>query len=124
MTKSEIIKLVNNTQTPQIKAGEMHRFNDIWMVIVDNRIFCRQYAFGERSWYTTFLEDSKGYIKCGDQIIKVKGIVPEDLDAINAQVNEAYIEKYETRLNHYPQIAHKMTGERFMERTMELIPVL
>ncbi|PWJ44440.1 DUF2255 family protein [Sediminitomix flava] len=124
MTKNEILNLVHETKTPQIKAGEIHRFNDIWLVVAYNRIFCRQYAFAERSWYTSFQNDPKGHIKCGQIEIRVKGIIPDDLEALGEEINRAYIEKYDTRLNHYPEIAHKMTGKRFMERTMELVPVL
>ncbi|PWJ44372.1 DUF2255 family protein [Sediminitomix flava] len=124
MTKDEILKLVDETKTPQIRAGETHSFNDIWMVVVDGRIFCRQYSFSERSWYSSFLSDSKGAIKCDDKIIEVNGIIPKDLDEINEEVNKAYIEKYDNRLNHYPQIAHQMTGEKYMAKTMELIPII
>jgi len=123
MNNEEILDLVNLTTTPQIRAGETHRFNNIWLVVAEGRIFCRQYSFSERSWYSAFLEDPKGAIKCGEQIIPIEGVIPNDLDEINQKVNEAYIEKYDKRLNHYPDIAHKMTGERFMAKTMELIPI-
>ena len=123
MTKNEILKLADNTETPQIRAGETHRFNDIWIVVTDGRLFCRQYSHGKKSWYHAFLSNPKGAIKCGNTVVEIKGVVPDDLDSINSSVNAAYIEKYEKRLNHYPDIAHLMTGERFMKTTMELIPV-
>ncbi|HAA10786.1 MAG TPA: hypothetical protein DCE41_03455 [Cytophagales bacterium] len=122
MEIEEIVKLVDETVTPQIRAGEHHAFNEIWLIVVDDRIFCRQYSFSERSWYTAFLKDPTGAIKCGDAVITVEGRIPQDLDAINPKINAAYIEKYDQRLNHYPDIAHKMTGQRYMEKTMELIP--
>lgn len=124
MNKQQIIELVNSTTTPQIKAGETHRFNNIWLVVTDGRIFCRQYSFSKKSWYTAFLEDANGYIKCGDIEIQIKGIIPSDIIEMGQKINEAYIEKYDKRLNHYPDIAHKMTGDKFMEKTMELVPVL
>ncbi|NLS11537.1 DUF2255 family protein [Vibrio sp. SM6] len=122
MQKDEVLNLVNETKTPQIRAGETHHFNDIWMVVVDGRIFCRQYSFGKRSWYSAFLEDPKGAIKCDDTVIDIQAQIPADLDDINSKINAAYIEKYDTRLHHYPEIAHKMTGEKYMAKTMELIP--
>lgn len=123
MNDNKILELINQTTTPQIKAGEVHRFNDIWLVVADNRVFCRQYSFGTNSWYTAFLEDENGYVKCGETIIKVKGIIPGDLNKIGEKINEAYIEKYAIRLKHYPDIAYKMTGKRYMDSTMELIIV-
>lgn len=123
MNNSEILELINQTATPQIKAGEVHRFNDIWLVVADNRIFCRQYSFGTKSWYSAFLEDPDGYIRCGDTVVKVKGMIPKDLPELGVKINEAYIEKYANRLKHYPDIAHKMTGRKYMDKTMELIIV-
>lgn len=121
MTKEEILKLVHEIETPEIRAGETHRFKNIWIVVTERRMFCRQYYFSENSWYTTFLKDPGGYIKCDDTIIKVKGVIPKDLDEINPKVNDAYIEKYTK--SPFPGIARKITGPNYMERTMELIPV-
>ena len=122
MTKQQVLDLVNVTETPQIRAGTTHPFNDIWIVVVDGRLFCRQYDLAERSWYTAFLEDPRGAIKCGDTEISVSGLVPDDLEAMNPLINAAYIAKYAGRFMRLPHYAHEMTGERFMERTMELVP--
>ena len=122
MKKEEVLWLANETEMPQIRAGETHRFNDIWIVVAEGRLFCRQYAFGERSWYHAFQENPDGTIKCGDAVIEVKGVIPDDLDEINPKVNEAYLEKYTK--SRYPEIARQMTGPRYMERTMELIPIV
>ena len=124
MTKKEISDLVYNTETPQIKAGETHRFNDIWIVVVDGRLFCRQYSFGTKSWYHAFLEDSNGYIKCRNTITKIEALIPNDLEEINPKVNEAYLDKYANKFTTYPDIAQKMTGIRYMEKTMELISTI
>ena len=124
MTKEEIIRLVNDTENPLIKAGEKHNFNYIWIVVTEGRLFCRQYDFSERSWYSTFLNNPNGYIKCGDTIIKVKGIIPKDLNQINHNINKSYIEKYANRFNSMSHYAIEMTEARFMEKTIELIPII
>ena len=124
MTKKEIITLVHETENPLIKAGEKHSFNYIWIVVTDERIFCRQYDFSERSWYSTFKKNPNGYIKCGDIIIKINGVIPEDLDKLNNKINSAYIDKYANKFKTYPKIAHQMTESRFMAKTMELIPII
>lgn len=124
MTKNEILELVQNTENSLIKAGENHRFNYIWIVIAEERLFCRQYDFSERSWYSTFQKSSNGYIKCGDTILKVRGVIPKDLDKLNNKINLAYIDKYANKFKTYPKIAHQMTESRFMAKTMELIPII
>lgn len=120
MNKEQIIQLVRETEMPKIRSGETHRFIDIWIVTVEGRIFCR----GTRSakgWYYAFQEEPNGAIKFGDTIIKVKGVAPDDLEAINPKVNEAYLEKYGTK---YHSIALQATEPSFMASTMEFIPIL
>lgn len=124
MTKEELLSLVNETEMPQIRVGETHRFNDIWVVVADGRLFCRQYSFSERSWYHAFHENPSGAIKCGDTVVKVKGVIPDDLDEINPKINEAYLEKHANKFTRYSDIARQMTEARYMERTMELSPVI
>ena len=38
MTKEEILKLVHEIETPQIRAGETHRFKNIWIVVTEGRM--------------------------------------------------------------------------------------
>lgn len=116
MNKEQVLKLVKETEYQKIRAGETHRFIDTSIVVAEDRLFVRQYSFRKRSWYTAFLDDPNGAIKCGDTVIKVQGVVPTDLDEINPKINEAYLEKY-------GHAAQMMTGARHMASTMELIPV-
>jgi hypothetical protein len=120
---SDVLRLAQATELPQIRAGNTHAFNDIWIVVAQRRLFCRQYDFLERSWYTAFLNDPAGAVKFGERVVEVRGVVPADLDAINPDVNQAYIDKYDGNAD-YPTIAREMTGARFMARTMELVPVV
>ena len=124
MTKDDILKLVDSTENPLIKAGEKHRFNYIWIVVVDGRMFCRQYDLSEKSWYATFLQNPKGYVKCNDTIIKVNGIIPKDLDDINDRINNSYLEKHAKRFTKQSNYAYEIIETSRMEKTMELIPIL
>ena len=121
MTKRQILQLVNDTERPQIRAGDTHRFIDIWIVVADDRLFCRQYYFSEKSWCAAFLNDRKGSLKCGDVAIDVEGVIPDDLDQIQEKINQAYIEKYVERFTTFPGVGRKMTGPLYEERTMELV---
>lgn len=117
MTKEEILKLVNSREYHKLRAGETHRFIDISIVVAEGRLFVRQYSFSKRSWYHAFQEDPNGAIKCGNVVIKIKGVIPADLETINPKVNEAYLEKYGNR-------ASMTLGTQYMASTLELIPVI
>lgn len=117
MNKAQILKLVSDHQYHKLRAGETHRFIDISIIVAEERLFVRQYSFSKRSWYHAFQEDPNGAIKCGDVVIKIKGVIPADLNTINPKVNEAYLEKYGNR-------ASMMLGPQYMASTLELIPVL
>jgi len=117
-TKQHILDLLKETDLPMIRVGD-HRFINIWIVVVDDRMFCRQYDFSPNSWYHAFQKNEKGVIKCGDTEFDVVGKIPEDLDKINLRINHAYINKYGD--GEYPDTAVQMTEKQHMEKTMELI---
>ena len=121
MTKDEIIQKISNTKVCQIKVGETHGFRDIWVVVAENRLFCRQYSFSKNSWRNALLENEKAYLKVDGNIVEIAGKIPEDLDTIMQKVNEAYIEKYVHRLNYYPEIAKQAANlEKHQKSTVEL----
>ena len=117
ITKEEILKLVNSREYHKLRAGETHRFIDISIVVAEGRLFVRQYSFSKRSWYHAFQEDLNGAIKCGDVVIKIKGVIPADLETINPKVNDTYLKKY-------GELASMMLGPQYMDSTLELIPII
>ena len=122
MTKDEIIQKINNTKVCQIKVGETHGFRDIWVVVTEGRLFCRQYSFSKNSWRNALLENEKAYIKVDGNIVEISGKIPEDLEEIMNNVNEAYIEKYVHRLNYYPDIAKQAAYvKKHQKSTVELL---
>lgn len=125
MKNEDVLQLVEATETPQIRVGETHRFKDIWIVVVDGRLFCRQYMLGDNNgWREAFKEEPNGAIKCGDTVINVTGATPDDLDEINSKINAAYLKKYGEDFPDYPDIAKQMTGPEYMKTTTELTPVV
>ena len=93
--QQQLAAAVNQTDHHQIRAGSKHRFIATSFVTVDERIFCRRYGFGEPSWYSAFAANSEGQIKLGNRVADIHGAVPADLEAINAEVNQAYFDKLE-----------------------------
>ena len=118
--QNEAIRYINSHNLTRIKAGnDRETFLEIWMVTVDNRIFARSWGFAERSWYNTFLNDSNGEIKCGDQIFKIKAEIPKDLDALNEKISRAYLDKYDSGYNSF--YAKGITEQSHVDKTMEFI---
>src|SRR5436190_24321682 len=79
------LKCIEETQITSVRVGkDRTKFTGIWMVEVDGRIFARSYNLAERSWYTSFLNGSDGDIKCGKEIIPVRGVKVADNNIITA----------------------------------------
>ena len=117
------LKCINETHITSVRAGkDRSKFTGIWMVEVSKRIFARSYDLSERSWYTTFLNGGDGDIKCGKDIISVKGVKPADLDIITEAINKAYEKKYLVKVYNKKWVDGLCKFES-IERTMEFIPL-
>jgi hypothetical protein len=117
------LKCISETQITSVRAGkERTKFTGIWMVAFNERIFARSYNLSDRSWYTAFLNGDEGDIKCGKEIVAVKGVKPLDIDVITEAVNEAYEKKYLIKPYNQKWVDGLIQLER-VERTMEFIPV-
>ncbi len=117
------LKCINETQVASLRAGkDREKFTGIWMVEVDGRVFGRSYFFSKRSWYTAFLNGDKGEIKCGNEIIPVKGLKPAGISTINKLINKAYDKKYSIKAHNKKWVDGLAESER-VARTMEFIPV-
>jgi hypothetical protein len=114
------IEYINNNTLIGIKAGlERPDFLNIWMVVVDKRIFARSWGFAEKSWYNTFLENPFGQIKCGDRVFSIQAVVPKDKEAITEKINLAYLAKYNTGQN--IEYAKGIIEQKHIDKTMEFI---
>jgi hypothetical protein len=116
------LKCINETQITGVRAGkDRTKFTGIWMVEVEGRIFARSYQLSERSWYTAFVNGDSGDIKCGKEIIPVKGLKPAGIDVINAAINKAYEKKYLVKAYNKKWVDGLAQPER-VARTMEFTP--
>ena len=117
----DIIHFVENNSLIGLKAGnERPDFLEIWMVVVKGRVFARSWAMSERSWYTTFLKNKEGFIKCGDWVSAINGIVPLDLPELGEEINKAYIKKYDFGANSV--YVQEIIEKNRMDKTMEFVP--
>ena len=96
MFPADFYNFLKENTLVEIKGGkERPTFLPIWMVEVDKRIFARSWNRSERSWFTEFKESGVGQIKYGERVMNVAGRKIEENDAINRQISEAYIKKYD-----------------------------
>ena len=117
------LKCINETQITSVRAGkDRTKFTGIWMVEVDGRIFGRSYYGANRSWYTALLAGDECDIKCGKEIIAVKGVKPTDLNTVTGAINKAYEKKYLVKSYNKKWVDGLIEPER-VERTMEFVPV-
>lgn len=117
------LKCINETQITSVRIGKgREKFTGIWMVVVKDRIFGRSYYGAERSWYTALLNGDNGDIKCGNEIVPVKGVTPSDIKTINKAINKAYEKKYLVKAYNKKWVDGLAELER-VARTMEFIAV-
>lgn len=101
-TTQEMADLVNKSLKHEIRAGFTHRFIPLMFVTVGDRVFARRYTYGEPSWHSAFRADPPGQIKLDKTIVNIDGSVPDDLDEIIPEVDQAYADSL------------KKLGARFM----------
>lgn len=120
MKKEIAINYIETHSLIGIKAG-LHRetFLDIWMIVVNDRIFARSWGLAEKSWHNTFLQDPKEQIKCGENIFNIKAIVPIDKNDLTPAINNAYLTKYNT--DHNIEYAKEIIKAKHIEKTLEFI---
>lgn len=116
------VDYINSHNLTGIKAGQKpHAFLEIWMVVVEDRIFARSWELAERSWYNTFLKESEGKLKCGDQEFNISANIPDDLKKITSKINTAYLDKYNSGEN--SKYATGITKPAHFDKTMEFVVI-
>jgi hypothetical protein len=96
-------------------------FLKIWIVEVEGRLFARSWDLSERSWFTAFLEEGVGVIKCGDEEIEVSGRKVENAPLLQEKISAAYLAKYTTEEN--KPYAIGISRPQHLEATMEFLPL-
>ena len=120
MNKETALDYIQNHTVIGIKAGHQRpAFLEIWMVVVQNRIFARSWGLAERSWYNTFLENSAGEIECGESIYSIKALIPDDINDLTEEINQAYLTKYNS--DHNIPYSKGIIQEKHVAKTMEFI---
>ncbi|MFT3680463.1 MAG: DUF2255 family protein [Ferruginibacter sp.] len=118
--KVKLLECIERSNLIGVKAGSNRdKFLDIWMVVVDDRIFARSWGLSEKSWYTVFLQEPFGAIRCGDKIVQVKAVIPARTPGLDESISSAYLAKYDHGDNSF--YAQGIIKPAHVERTMEFI---
>ncbi len=118
LIKHKVLDFIQTNNLIEIKAGkERTTFLELWMVIVENRIFARSWGFAEKSWYNTFLIESLGQIKCGETTYNIKASIPNDINELTDKINQAYIDKYNFGRN--VEYVEGIIQQKHIDKTME-----
>ena len=118
MDRKELAKRVMASPVHQVRSGFTHRFIDITMVAVEERIFIRPYMFGRNGWYDAFLQTPEGEMKIGNDVIRIEGRIPTDLEEINPKVTNAY---HKLLPGTYEQMRKSYDTDKHESMTLELI---
>jgi len=118
---SEVRAAIREDKMLRIRAGTgPHRFIGIWAVVVEGRVFVRSWSLKPRSWYRTFLEEPRGAILVDGREIPVRAVRTRS-DRLKDAVDEAYLEKYDTRGS--IKYARDLGRPKSRATTMELRPL-
>jgi len=101
-----------------IRAGD-HRFINIWLVVVKNRVVVRSWNDKPSGWYRDFLSHPLGHVRIDDREHPVRA-VPVRTVSLNDATDDAFASKYTTKAN-----AKYVKGFRAPRRkaaTLELVP--
>ncbi|WP_044512866.1 DUF2255 family protein [Hymenobacter sp. DG25B] len=120
MSATDTLDYIRQHNLIGIRAGQDRAtFLSIWMVVVNNRIFTRSWGLAEKSWFNTFLENPTGAIRCGEEVVPVRAVVPPDLAHLNERISQAYLAKYDAGAN--SPYAQGITQPQHVARTLELV---
>lgn len=105
-----------------IRAGRApHRFIGIWAVEVEGRVFVRSWTLKPRSWWRTFLVESRGAFQVPGRAreIAVRAVQTRS-ERLRDAVDRAYLEKYNTRGS--LTYARGLASAKRRATTTELLP--
>ena len=117
----KILTAIGDDKMLRIRAGTgPHRFIGIWAVVVEGRVFVRSWSVKPRSWYRTFLEEPQGAILVDGREVAVRAVRTRS-DRLKDAIDEAYLEKYNTRGS--LKYARDLGRAKSRTTTTELVPL-
>jgi hypothetical protein len=118
--RAPLLAALDDGQFVRIRAGDgPHRFITIWAVVVQDRVFVRSWTMKPDGWWRTLLDEPYGAIEVGGRAVRVRARSVTS-ERLNAAVDRAYLEKYDTRGS--LKYARGLGRGRRRTTTTELLP--
>jgi hypothetical protein len=103
----------------KLRAGAVHRFTGVWVVVVRKRVFVRSWNDKPSGWYRAFCAEPAGAIEVGGRHIAVTAKTVRGERLIDA-IDEAYASKYQTAADRKWVVGFRRKRRR--ATTTELLP--
>ena len=117
----EVLASIRDGKILGIRAGSQpHRIIGIWAVVVERRVFVRSWSMKPRSWWRTFLEEPRGVVQVGDEVIPVRAVQTRS-ERLKDAVDRAYAAKYNTPGS--LQYVRDFRQKKRRDTTTELVPL-
>jgi hypothetical protein len=116
-----VVNAVRDSKIIGIRAGtEPHKIIGVWVVVVENRVFVRSWSMKPRSWWRTFLVDSRGVMAIDGREIPIRAIQTKS-ERLKDAVSKAYAEKYSTKAS--LGYVRDFAQPKRRDTTTELVPL-
>lgn len=79
-----------------VRAGDLHRYTTVWVVVVEGRAFVRSWNDAPAGWFRAFVAERNGMIRLATQEIAVSGIHTRSR-RLQQAVTAAYAVNYDSR---------------------------
>jgi len=117
----DIVAAIRDGKALAIRAGtQPHRFINIWAVVVEGRVFVRSWSLKPRSWYRTFLKESRGAVQVAGRKMPVRAVRTRS-ERLKDAVDRAYLKKYNTPWS--IKYARDLGRAKSKATTTELVPI-
>lgn len=116
----DMLAAIRDSKALGVRAGiRPHRFINIWVVVVEGRVFVRSWSVKPRSWYRTFLKDPRGAVEVAGRKMPVLAVRTRSERLKNA-IDRAYLKKYYTAWA--IKFARDLGRAKSRATTTELVP--
>src|SRR3954467_4644541 len=79
-----------------VRAGAEHRYNGVWVVVVEGRAFVRSWNDKPTGWFRAFPAEPARSLTLPGRDVPVRGVRTRS-ERLRAAVTRAYAEKYDTK---------------------------
>lgn len=96
MFARDVVEAFRRAKVLGVRAGPVHRYTAVWVVVVGDRPFVRSWNHASTGWFRAFLAEREGSVRLDGREIPVRAAVVRS-QRVRDAVTAAYAEKYSTK---------------------------